>query len=313
MFSKEIPIKHKQLLRPLLLHSHLMSATRKSNARKPPYTAMVIATSTVLTLLGIYGVLIYQGQALLRELRESIVLVVEMRPNASEQEVKNFGDWLEKQAFAKTGSVRFVSKEAGAQILRDEFGDDFLRLELDNPLYNSYTVNLNEETVAANSLAEIRKSINDQDEVLDTYVQDELVATLAKRVNSVVFIGSGFGLLLLLGVIFLMINTTKLALLNKAGLIKNMELVGASWGFISKPFLVKSVQLGLLSGILACSLTALCTIYTKAWIPDIWKSIPFSTFALLAVVLLGIGVILNFASTYFVIRKTLKMRVNDLV
>lgn len=274
---------------------------------------MVIATSTVLTLLGFYAILVFQGQSLLKELRESIVLVVELRPNSSEQEVIAFGNWLEQQAFAKTGSVRFVSKEEGAQILREEFGDDFLRFDLDNPLYNSYTVNLTEATIAENGLSKTRESINNRDEVLDTYVQDELVATLAKRVKSIVFIGLGFGLLLLLGVIFLMINTTRLALLNKAALIKNMELVGASWAFISKPFLFKSVQLGIVSGIFAFVLTLICSAYAKTWIPDLWRSIPITTFALLALLLLSIGVLLNFASTYFVIRKTLRMRVDDLI
>lgn len=289
-----------------------MARHANGSGRKPPYTRMVFAIATVLTLLGVYGMFLYQGRSLLKELRERVTVVVELRPSILENDRIAFKAWLSDQAFAKTNSITFVDKETGAQKLRETYGEDFMDFNLENPLYELYTFNVTEAYATSQKLDKVKSLVDAREESLGTYVEKDLVNSLSQRVSVIAWIGIVLGVLLVLGVVFLIVNTTRLALLSKAQLIKNMELVGASWGFISRPFLVTGAKMGALSGVIASGLSMLVSGGLSSWIPFIWQPLSTTHFVILATILIVLGLLLNFASTYYVVRKTLNLRVDDL-
>lgn len=91
-----------------------------------------------------------------------------------------------------------------------------------------------------------------------------------------------------------------------------MELVGASWEFISKPYLLRSVKHGIISSILAIAgLIALLFMMNKI-LPELegLHNLPKLAFVFGGILILG--VLINFMSTYYVVKKYLKMRVDDL-
>ena len=280
--------------------------------RRPPYLSTVLATALVLALLGGYALVLLQGRQLLRELRESTKVMVEVCPSTGEAARGVLEDFLAAKPYVKPGSLLFLSREDGAQRLREEYGEDFLDFELDNPLYEVYTFNVPERFVDEAAVAEIREEIEAQPAVLASYVQEDIVRTLTRRVGAVAWVGLGLGVLLLLGVVFLVLNTTRLALLAKAPLIKNMELVGASWGFISWPFLRRGALLGLGGGVLAAVMTYGLGAFAKTALPDAWQDLPVWQYAALVAALLLSGVLLNFLATFYVVRRTLRMREDDL-
>jgi len=273
---------------------------------------MVFAIATVLTLLGVYCLFLVQGRTLLKDLRERVAVVVELRPSVTEEQRLAFEVWLKRQAFAKTNSIVFIDKTAGAKKLRESYGDDFMDFNLENPLYELFTFNVTEQFATTQKLDEIETLIDSQDASLATYVEKDLANSLSQRVSALAWIGIALGLLLVLGVIFLIVNTTRLALLAKAPLIKNMELVGASWGFISKPFLLTGAKMGALAGAFATLFTFLISRGLSTWIPFLWQPLSGSHFIILATMLIILGLLLNFASTLYVVRKTLNLRVDDL-
>ena len=280
--------------------------------RRPPYLSSVLATGLVLSLLGVYALLLLQGRGLIRELRESTTVVIELTGDTSPAIAEAFGTWLRAQPYAREGGVQYVSKEEGARRLQEEFGEDFLAFDLDNPLYDLYTVQLREAFVEQAAIRRLREGIVEQPGVLATYVQEDVVNALARRVGTVAYVGFALGAALLLGCVFLIVNTAKLALLHKAHLIKNMELVGASWGFISRPFLRRAAQLGLVAGILAVGATTGVGAFAKTALPAAWQPVPLWHYAALAGALVAAGLAINYISTFFVVRRTLKLRDDDL-
>jgi cell division transport system permease protein len=273
---------------------------------------MVLAMSTVLVLLGIYALVLLQGRGLLRDLRERVTVVVEVRPAITSADREAFKEWLEGSAFAKTGSVTFVSKEDGARKLREQFGEDFMDFGLENPLYELFTFNVAEAFVNPESLQAVKTELQAQDASLAVYVEEDVARSLSQRVSALAWAGIVLGAFLLLAVIFLIVNTTRLALLSQAQLIKNMELVGASWGFISRPFLLKSIRLGSLAGLIAALATLGCSYALQQYLPSIWQPLSILQISIIALGLIVIGLLVNFASTFVVVRNTLKLRVDDL-
>ena len=107
-------------------------------------------------------------------------------------------------------------------------------------------------------------------------------------------------------------NTIRLALYSNRFLIKNMQLVGASWKFISRPYLMRSVLHGLLSGVIAIGGLLILLWFLQNDLPELksLQDIPSFSVLFLVLVLLGIGI--NALSTYFVVKRYLRMRVDDL-
>ena len=110
----------------------------------------------------------------------------------------------------------------------------------------------------------------------------------------------------------LIFNTIKLALHSQRFIIKNMELVGATWQFISAPFLKRSFTHGIISSML--SLTGLGALYF--WllrnIPELVRNLPADKLFILAAGVTFAGIFIYLFSTYIVVNRYLKMRVDDL-
>ena len=280
--------------------------------RRPPYVSTVLATALVLTLLGAYGLALLQGRELVRELRENTKVVVEVRPGTSEAARAILQAFLVGRAYVKPGSLVYLSREEGARRLREEFGESFLDFELDNPLYEVYTFNVPERYVDAGAIARLREEVTAQPAVLASYVQEDLVRTLTQRVGALAWVGLGLGGVLLLGVVFLVVNTTRLALLAKATLVRNMALVGASWSFIARPFLRRAALLGALAGGLAAAMTAGLAAFAKTYLPGAWQEVPPYLYVSLAIALPVLGLLLNYLATLMVVRRTLRLRDDDL-
>ncbi len=276
--------------------------------RRPPYLSTLLAGTCVLTLLGVFSLALLEGRALVTAVRESVAVVIELRPGTQATDRDAFSAWLSGQPFLKPGSVVYIDREAGARLLAADLGEDLLDYQLENPLRDVFTVNLREEFVTPAQIVNCRNAIAARTAVLDVVVQEDLVRALATRLEGLSWIGASFGLLLLAGVAFLVLNTTRLALQAQAGVIRNMELVGASWGFISRPFLTKATLHGLLSGVSAAGLT-LAVGYSVfySW-PALWVAIPTPQLIALSLWLLVLAISLNFAATFVIVRQTLKLR-----
>ena len=91
-----------------------------------------------------------------------------------------------------------------------------------------------------------------------------------------------------------------------------MELVGATWGFIRKPYIQKSLYNGLISAIIAIILLICLLLLTQNYIPELHNYWHYPSLALLFLGLLLLGIFINGLSAYWVVNKYLSMRLDDL-
>lgn len=288
-----------------------MSSTATYRA-KINYINVIASMALVLFMLGLFGYALLYGRQLASVLRESIDIVVEMKEQAGKAEADSLSAALRRSDFVKAGSVRFISKGEAARTMKEDFGEDFSRLGLPNPFYNVVTFNVRAGYMHPDSLTWIREAVREMPGVNDVFYQEntaELVAANIKKIAWVALIISGF---FIFAAATLIHNTIRLALYANRFLIKNMELVGATWGFISRPYLRRAVLHGLLSGAIAGG--ALWLVHTGVEVALPQWNIPGSlqVVGLLSVFLVVLGVALHTSSTYLVVRKYLRLRVDDL-
>lgn len=279
---------------------------------KPNYLYSIVSVALVLFLLGFFGLIMLSAQSLITTFKEKVNIMVELIETASTEEIQELQTVINQAAFSKSGSIVYTNKEEAAQMMREDFGEDFLKLDLPNPLYDVITFNVKSSYLEKDSLENIKLQLKEYSAVGDVYYQESLVNQIAHNIRRIGLITLGIGVFFILVAITLIHNTIRLALYSNRLLIKNMQLVGASWEFISRPYINKSIFYGLLSSLIAIAALVFLFLWAKQSIPElsILGNIPGFVALFLSMVVLG--VLINALSTYFVVKKYLKMRVDDL-
>lgn len=279
---------------------------------KPNYLYSILSVSLVLFLLGFFGLLIINGQSLVTSFKEKVVVVVELKDEASSAQIESLKQNLEAMPYTKPGSLSFVDKEAAAIEMQEEFGDDFLKLDMPNPFYDVITFNVNAAYANQDSLRDAKGALKDERIVNDVFYQENLVDEISENIKKLSWITLGIGIFFIFVAITLIHNTVRLALYANRFIIKNMQLVGATWGFISRPYVIKAFKHGFLSAIIAIAVLLLMVYWAQTSLPAVAELINWNLFSALFLGLLVLGILINTWSTHNVVKKYLKMRVDDL-
>lgn len=285
---------------------------RTSPALKPNYLYAVLSVSLVLFLVGFFGLVILEAQQLVKFSRERINIMAELTNAADQIVIDSLTRVISKEPYVRAGSIEFVGKEEGLEILEEELGTEFSELDMANPLYNMLQFNVKAEYMVPDTLELIRQRLKTSPYISDVYYQESLVDLVAKNIRKVGWFALGTGIFFVFIAFTLIHNTIRLALYANRFLIKNMELVGASWDFISRPFITRSIWQGLLSGLIAVALLGGVQWLFQRELPEINEIVSWPLLAALFGGLILFGILITMISTYYVVNKYLKMRVDDL-
>ena len=120
-----------------------------------------------------------------------------------------------------------------------------------NPFQAEIKIQLNANYANSDSLARLARALKTDSLVTDVYyAQDEIDAAdhTLNYVNLVLLVLSA----LLIFICYTLIsNSVQLGVYARRFTIHTMKLVGARWSFIRRPFLVRSIVIGLISSLLA--------------------------------------------------------------
>ena len=118
--------------------------------------------------------------------------------------------------------------------------------------------------------------------------------------------------MLVFAAVALIHNTIRLDLYSNRFLIKNQELVGASWSFIGKPYIRRGLLNGLLSGLLAVLSLSIMIMWLHSVVPELEELGDPNGILLVMTALVLLGMLISGLSTWFVVNRFLKMRIDDL-
>lgn len=272
----------------------------------------IVGVALVLFLLGAFGLSILYAQKLVVLFKERMNVLVEVEEGSSREDIAQLEKRLDGMPFVKSGSIIYISKENAAEQMRTEFGEDFLKLNLPNPFYDMLTFNLQADYMQSDSLSRIEARMRQFPSVGGVYYQENLVDQVSSNVKKLTWVAVGIGIFIIFVAVLLIFNTIRLSLYANRFLIKTMQLVGASWGFISRPFFWKAAGYGLISGLLALAGLMLLLLWMWQVLPELKQVEDWGSMGLLALSVVLLGIILFSLSTYLVVNKYLRMRVDDL-
>ena len=284
------------------------STSRKKT--KTIYISTVFGIALVLLMIGLLGLILVEANNLSRYVKENIVLNIYVDDVAHETDVLQLQKQLEQNPMVK--STIYVTKELAARNLQKDLGEDFVKFLGYNPLSQSLDVYLKAEFANNQDIERFKASILKNPLIKDIKYQQSLVEQMNKNIASIsliIIVFAGIFIILSVGLIN---NTIRIAIYSQRFLIKSMQLVGATKGFIRKPVLRYGVWHGLLGGLIAILILVATLSFVYKQIPDLIILRNYAEFGAIFLFIIGIGIFISGFSTYLAVNKFLRLKIYDL-
>ena len=274
------------------------------------YFSVVLSIFLVLFLLGILGLFVLNSKKLSDDFKEEIAMTVFFKNEATPTDLNAFGKELHASKFVKSNV--FVNKKDAAKMHTDIIGEDFMTFLGENPLQNSFDIHLKADYIVTDSIRKIESHFRENAMISDIVYDKQLVNLVndnIKKVSMWILIISGF---LTLIAVLLINSSIRLAIHSNRFIIKTMQMVGATKAFIRKPFILRSVKLGLVGSGLAVLALISSLVYLNANFPNLGILDDGLMISLVIFGVLLIGVLITWVSTYFAAQRFLNLRTDDL-
>ncbi len=274
------------------------------------YITTLVSVTMVLFMLGLLGLLVLQADKLSRHVKENISLSVIIREDVKESSILEFQKKLDISPYVRY--TEYIPKEKAAEDLKEQLGEDFISFLGYNPLLPSIDVHLKSNYANNDSIRKIEQSILQEEDVKEVFYQKSLVDMVNANTRKLSYLLTGFSVLLLLIAVALINNTIRLSVYAKRFLLRTMQLVGATQGFIRRPFVTRGIIQGLIGGVIANILLILVLFWAQRQIPELNALHDLRLFVSLLVLVILTGIFLTWISTYLAVRKYLKIRTDEL-
>ena len=274
------------------------------------YFSVVISIALVLFLLGLLGILVVNAKFISDEFKEKVVLTIYLEDATKAVEINQLKNSLILAEYVK--KTQFISKDAAASFMKNEYGENFLDEVGYNPLKNSIEVNLLADYVTAKRLDSLSDKALQKNFVEDVKYDKDLVTLMnsnVKRLSLWVLIICGIFTLI---AVLLINSSIRLAVYSKRFSIKTMQMVGATKSFIRRPFVWHNIRLGILGGLIAISGNAVLLYYIDLSFSE-FKLMQQPTILIGALfTVLAIGIFITWISTHLATQRFLNLKTEQL-
>jgi cell division transport system permease protein len=268
------------------------------------YRTTVFSITAVLFMLGLTVMILFFANNFSAYIRENIAVAVEIDENISEEIILKFRDSIINHPAVK--SVNYVSPEEASQILRNELGDDFLAFIGYNPIPPTFEVFLHEAYTFSDAFKNVEDFLNSKKIVTSVFYEKDILNKVNQNLSRITLGILLFSAILLIVSILLINNTIRLAVYSKRQLIRSMYLVGATRGFIRRPFLIGGILQGLSAGIVSSFLLMMLLVVISRKLPELYL---FENSMILIMILAAIivfGIFISWFSNYIAVKKYLR-------
>ena len=273
------------------------------------YISITIIMSVVLFLFGFFGIFFISSNSIANSFKENFSVSIFFKEDAKNIEITQLQNELLMSDYVE--KLKYVSKDEAVLLMKEEYGQDFIKELGFNPLVNSIDFNLKSEYVEATSLDSISRLIENKNYV-DEIVYDKNLINIINDNIKRISLWLMPSIVMLLIITFLVINSSiRLSIYSNRQLIKTMQLVGATKTFIRKPFIKINIFLSLISSIISISAIILLIYYIDLNISFI-NNINIESVIILFLIIVSLGLFISYISTFFATQNILKIKADNL-
>lgn len=269
-----------------------------------------ISTTMVLFLLGLVVFFVLTANNLSIYIRENIAFSAILDDNMKETSIIKLQESLNKKDYVK--QTIYISKEQALKEQIEAMGTDPSEFLGHNPFNASIEIKLNAGFTNPDSIKWIEKELTANKSIIEVSYPQNLLDSVNRNLQKISIFLLGLAVLLSLISFSLINNTIRLTIYSKRFLIHTMKLVGASWGFIRKPFIARNLWIGILSGAAANAIITALAYMAVKYEPELLAIISPESILIVAAAVMVFGVIITTLCAYISINKYLRMKISEL-
>jgi cell division transport system permease protein len=285
-------------------------ASESAKKTKAIYISTVFGIAMVLLMIGLLGLILVNANNLSRYVKENIVLNIFVDEGAHETDVLQLQKQLDANPIVK--QTQYVSKELAARNLQKDLGEDFVKFLGYNPLSQSLDVYLKADYANNASIEKFKAELLKNPLIKEVKYQQSLVDQMNQNLTNISLIILVFAAIFVVLSVALINNTIRLAIYSQRFLIKSMQLVGATKGFIRKPFILYGIWHGLLGALIAIIILMGTLYLSLKEIPDLVILQNKAEFGLVFLIVVGLGIFISGFSTLLAVNKYLRLKIYNL-
>jgi cell division transport system permease protein len=289
-----------------------MAQTGKASIKrgKPSYFMSIVGVTLVLFLLGIIGWLVINANKLGDYFKENIEVRTYLRGDLNPKDSVALMEYISAKPYVK--KIEYVTKEKGKDIYMSDGNSDWNKVLDANPLPNAIFFKVKKQYLNTDSLASIKADLKQQTWVDNVEYPEALVGKMSENLRNISIGMLIIAIVLAIVVIVLIDNTIRLAMFSNRFLIKTMQMVGATRGFIAKPMNIRAIINGAIGGAIAAVAVYLLILLAESQIEDLKTIRDNNMLLLLFSILIILGICITLFSTHRSVLKYLKMKLDDL-
>lgn len=290
-----------------------MAQFGKASAKrsKPSYFMAILGVTIVLFFVGVFGWLLLNASRYTEELKEDIKIQVYLRRSATQADVDSLMQYIKSRPYTQT--VEYIDKETAKKQWMEKGETDFQELLEENPLPASIDFNLKSAYVQKDTIAAIKTDLETRQMVIESVKYPAFVVEkMGSSVQAGLIVFASLAALFCVLSIILIDNTIRLAMYSNRFLIKTMQMVGATRGFIAKPLNMRAILNGAIAALMAIGLIYGLMLLSEYFLPYLRDLRDNSKVLILFGFLIVLGISITLFSTYRSVVKYLKMKLDEL-
>ena len=289
-----------------------MAKRRKSTRNRQGLQAVTLCISTamVLILLGMVVFSVLTARNLSAYVKQNIVVTMMLQDDMTPGEARQFCARLQQRPYIC--KLDYISKEQALKEGIQTLGADPREFADTNPFLSSIEITLKADYANTDSLQYISKELKSYPKVSEVKYQKDLIESINRNIAKISVVLLTIALLLTIVSFALINNTVRLSIYARRFSIHTMKLVGASWGFIRRPFVRRYMALGLLAAIIACCALGGAIYVLYMYEPEIIEVLTWQEMAITAGTVVFFGLFITAICSTISVNKFLRMKAGDL-
>ena len=290
---------------------HSTPSRTKKKLGSYPSVSVIFSITLALFVIGLFGILVVYSGELERVVRENFRVQVFLKNDLTDSVKKVIKKKLEKQEYVAGNSLIFISKEEAKKKFIQETGEDFSFLG-ENLLRETFQFGVPPSYQDSIKLIGIKKSLEKVYGIFQVYYVESSISAINQNKKKIGLVLVGIASLLFTVVVLLINNTLRLALFSQRFLIRSMQLVGATRGFIKKPFLLRALLYGFIGGIISSAILVSLLTFANKRIPELTSIQNNERIMIVLASLVVLGIFVAFISTHRAVSKYLQLSLDEL-
>ncbi len=289
-----------------------MKKRRKSPRKHRGLQAVTLCISTamVLVLLGLVVFSVLTSRNLSAYMKENLTVTMMLEHDMTNPEAVKLCNKLKARPYIR--SMQYVSKERALKEGIKELGADPTEFVGSNPFLSSIDLTLQADYANTDSLQWISKELKAFPKVSEVNYQKDLMDEVNRNLTKVSLALLVVAVLLTFVSFTLINNTVRLSIYARRFSIHTMKLVGASWGFIRRPFIRQAIILGLLAAVLATAVLAGFTYALYYYEPQVMTVLTWEIMAITAGTVFVFGIFITATCAAISVNRFLRMKAGEL-